>query len=121
MNPRTLAIAAAMLALVVIIALSGSGLNPWVAAKRANARADVATQQAAVETKTTEVLDRVVRSEVIIRNQAQGAVEHVEAAIGTETPLPPAVGAAVRSGVDGMRNGSGSGANHDPGKPASAL
>ena len=121
MNPRTLAIAAAMLALVVIIALSGSGLNPWVSAKRANARAAVATQQAQVATTTTQVLDRVVRSEVIIRNQAQGAVEHVEQAQGAEQPLPAAVGLAVRAGVDGLRNPAGSGSDHDPGKPASAL
>jgi hypothetical protein len=108
-NPRTLAIAAATLALVLTIALSGSGLNPWVAAKRANARADVATQQAAVETKTTQVLDRVVRSEVIIRNQAQGAIEHVEQAQGADAPLSPALAAAIRAGVDGLRDPAGAG------------
>jgi len=95
--------------------------DPWGLRKRAETRAVTATQQAAVATKTTEVLDRVVRSEVIIRNQAQGAVEHVEQAQGADQPLPAAVGLAVRAGVDGLRHPAGSGADHAPGEPQSAM
>jgi hypothetical protein len=89
--------------------------------KAAKVQAVTATQQAAVATKTTEVLDRVVRSEVIIRNQAQGAIEHVEQAQGAETPLPPAVAASVRAGVDGLRKRSGAGDDQPSGQPASAM
>lgn len=95
--------------------------DPWGLRKRAETKAVTATQQAAVATKTTEVLDRVVRSEVIIRNQASGAAQHVEAAIGAETPLPPAVGAAVRAGVDGMRNPAGGRDDQPAGQPAGAM
>jgi len=95
--------------LAVALLFASMTFDPWGMRKRAETRAVTATQQAAVETTKAEVLDRVVRSEVIIRNQAQGAAQHVEAAIGAETPLPPAVGAAVRAGVDGMRNGSRTG------------
>jgi len=89
--------------------------------KAAKVQAVTATQQAAVATKTTEVLDRVVRSEVIIRNQASGAAQHVEAAIGAETPLPSAVGLAVRAGVDGMRNPAGGRDDQPSGQPQSPM
>jgi len=95
--------------------------DPWGLRKKAETKAETATQQATVATTTTQALDHVVRSEITVRQEAAGAAEHVEAAQGAETTLPPAFGDAVRAGIDRMRNGSGSGPDHDPGKPASAL
>lgn len=103
MNPRTLAIAAAMLALVLIIALSGSGLNPWIAAKRANARADVAEQQAAVEAKTSEVTADTAAKTIVIHRITQGATEYVKAQPGATDALPPAVALSVRACVERLR------------------
>jgi hypothetical protein len=103
MNIRTLAIAAAMVALLVIIALSGSGLNPWIAAKRANARADVATQQAAVETKTAEVTADTAAKTIVIHRITQGATEYVKAQPGATDALPPAVALAVRACLERLR------------------
>jgi hypothetical protein len=96
---------------IIAVALLFASLtfDPWGLRKKAETKAATATQQAAVETKTTQVLDRVVRSEVIIRNQAQGAIEHVEQAQGADAPLSPALAAAIRAGVDGLRDPAGAG------------
>lgn len=121
MTPARLAWSAIGIALCLVLIWLANPFDVRGVRKAAKAQAVTATQQAAVATKTTEVLDRVVRSEVIIRNQAQGAAQHVEAAIGAETPLPPAVGLAVRAGVDGMRNGSRTSDDQPSAEPSSAL
>ena len=68
-----------MLALVAIIALSGSGLNPWIAAKRANARADVATQQAALNASGAAISDTAATNTAKAR-KAAGDTRHALAA-----------------------------------------
>ena len=103
MSIRNVAIGLAMLALVAIIALSGSGLNPWIAAKRANARADVAEQQAAVETKTAAITADTAAKTIVIHRITEGATQYVQAQPGATDALPPAVALAVRACVERLR------------------
>lgn len=95
------------LAAIVAAGLIAWGLwsfDPFGRRKAAEQKATVAVQQTAVETAKTEAVEQVIRSEVIIRQQAQEAQNAVAEAQGADQPLSPAVAAAVRSGVDGMRN-----------------
>lgn len=92
---------------IVAAALLAWGLwsfDPFGRRKHAEQKATVATQQVGVETAKTEAVERVIRSEVIIRQQAMEAQYVVAQAQGAEQPLSPAVADAVRAGVDGMRN-----------------
>lgn len=85
--------------------------------KAAEARATTAEQQVKVETAATQAVEQVHRVEVVTRQIAQEAIEHVQQAEGADAPLPPAVADAVRRSVDGMRQRSEAG-EHQPAEPA---
>ena len=90
--------------IAALLAVAAWSFDPFGRRKRAEQTATVATQQTKVETAKTEAVERVIRSEVIIRQQAQEAQYAVVQAQGADQPLSPAVAAAVRAGVDGLRN-----------------
>lgn len=94
-------IAVATLILVLVVAWN---FDPFGRRKHAEQKAAVATQQTHVEAAKTEAVERVIRSEVIIRQQAEEAQNAVVQAQGADQPLSPAVADAVRAGVDGLRN-----------------
>lgn len=101
---RSLAyIIAATVAVVVIMALAWT-FDPFKRRERAEQKAQVATQQTQVETAKTEAVEKVIRSEIVIRQTAQEAQYVVQQAQGADDPLSPAVRDAVRSGIDRLRN-----------------
>lgn len=94
-------IAVATLILVLVVAWN---FDPFGRRKHAEQKAAVATQQTHVEAAKTEAVEKVFRSEVVIKQQQQEAIHAVQTAQGSDAPLDPAVADAVRSGLDRMRH-----------------
>jgi hypothetical protein len=105
---------------VIAAALIAWGLwsfDPFGRRKHAEQKATVATQQAHVEAAKTEAVEKVIRSEVVIRQVSQEAIAHVQQAQGSDAALDPAVSAAVRGGVERLRQPT---APSDPDRSADA-
>jgi biopolymer transport protein ExbB/TolQ len=105
-NLRLAAIAAASVILIVVLAVAAWSFDPFKRRERAEQKATVATQQTKVETAKTEAVEKVIRSEIVIRQTAQEAQYVVQQAQGADEPLSPSVAASVRAGVDRLRNPS---------------
>ena len=91
---------------VAIIALGGYVYWTRKAIREANARVTAAEQSTELATATTGIVERVVRSEVSIRTQAERSVDVVQTAPGGDTPTDPAFRDRLCAAVSGMRDGS---------------
>jgi hypothetical protein len=118
---RLAGIAAASVLLLIVLAVSAWNFDPFKRRANAETKAQTATQQAAVSEASTQALDRVIRSEVVIRSEAAGAVQNVQAAQGATDALDPAVALAIRAGVDRMRDHSASSPDQPAGSPESPM
>lgn len=103
--------------IILAVVIVGGGL--WWNAKRTaalKARVVAAEQSTELATATTGIVERVVRSEVTIRTQAERSVDAVQTAPGADTPLDPAFRDNLCAAVAGMRDGSE--ACHDQSTPS---
>lgn len=87
-------------------------------ASQARSEAVAAQAQADINAEGTRQVEKVFRSETIIREKANGAVHEIQSAPGAETPVPPDVLDAWGRGIDGVRDGYASSSAEHP-KPAS--
>lgn len=99
-------IAVATLILVLVVAWN---FDPLGRRKHAEQKAAVATRQTHVEAAKTEAVERVVRSEVVIKQQQQEAIHAVQSSQGSEASLDPDVASAIRDGVQRMRQPAATG------------
>ena len=72
----------------------------------AQARVATAEQQASLNQQTGEITERVIRSEVTIRTQAERAADAIQTAPGADTPLDPDFRDKLCAAVDSLRDGS---------------
>ena len=101
---------------VAILALGGYVYFTRKALREANARVAAAEQSTQLATATTGIVERVVRSEVTIRTQAERSVDAVQTAPGADTPLDPEFRDKLCAAVSGLRDGAQ--ACHDQPAPA---
>ena len=81
---------------------------------QARSEAVSAQAQAANSAEATHQVEKVFRSETIIREKANGAVHEIQSAPGSETPVPPDVLDAWGRWIDGLRNGYAGGQRDNP-------
>ena len=86
-------------------------------AVQARSEAVAAQARAASNAEGTRQVEKVFRSETIIREKANGAVHEIQSAPGAETPVPPDVLDAWSRGIDGLRDGY-AGVQRDNPQPA---
>lgn len=106
--------------LIVAAILAGGAYVWWTRKALANAQARVvaAEQQASLNQQTGEIAERVIRSEVTIRTQAERSVDVVQSAPGSDTPLDPAFRDSLVGELERMRNGPQAGDDqHSPDTP----
>jgi len=102
----------------IILALSGGLYFTRKALANANARVTAAEQQASLNQQTGEIAERVIRSEVTIRTQAERSADVVQAAPGAAAPLDPAFASSLRGELERMREQSPAGDDqHSPDVP----
>jgi hypothetical protein len=94
-------------------------------AAQAESKAAVATEQAALNSEVTRVLERTVTRETRIERIVEDASADIEAATGGDRLISEDVERALRAGVERLRveaaGGAGAGADAgDPGSPAPA-
>lgn len=80
----------------------------------AQARIATAEQQASLNQQTGEITERVIRSEVTIRTQAERSANVVQQAPGSDAPLDPAFAASVRGELERMRHSPTGDDQHSP-------
>ncbi len=97
---RAIIAALAALALALLLAI---GWFQWRAAKDAKARAVVAEQGQALAEQTTGIVERTLRTEVVVRQEAERQVNVVQSAPGADTRLDPAFTDALRGSIGVMR------------------
>jgi hypothetical protein len=100
MNARAIIAALATLALALLLAV---GWFQQRAAKDAKARAVVAEQGQALAEQTTGIIERTVRTEVVVRQEAERQVDVVQSAPGADARLDPAFTDALRGSIGVMR------------------
>ena len=96
-----------ILAGLVVAAILAGGAYVWWTRKalaNANARVTAAEQQASLNQQTGEIAERVIRSEVVIRTQAERSSDVVQAAPGAAAPLDPAFADSLRGELKRMRD-----------------
>lgn len=93
-------------ALIVAAILAGGAYIYWTrkALANANARVAAAEQQASLNQQTGEIAERVIRSEVTIRTQAERSADVVQQAPGAQTALDPAFADSLRGELERMRD-----------------
>lgn len=87
-------------------------LDPFGRRKRAELRATTAEVAETIATNTAQITERTFTKETIIREEGEAIVQTVEAAPGSDTPVPADVLLAWSDGVDRLRNDTGAG--NDP-------
>jgi DNA-binding transcriptional regulator of glucitol operon len=100
MNARAIIAAVAAVALALLLAI---GWFQWRAAKDAKARAEVAEQGQALAEQTTGIIERTVRTEVVVRQEAERQVDVIQAAPGADARLDPAFRDTLRGSIGVMR------------------
>ena len=113
-----------VLGLVVALALVWLSLwsfDPLGRRAAAKQEAFVATQQAQVANASAGVVEKVIRSEIILQQQAMEAQNVVRQAEGADAPLSPAVAASVRDGIGRLREASDAGDADDPAQPSGGV
>lgn len=113
MNVRTLAILAAMLALVAIIFFAGSGFDPFGWRKGAEKRAVVAEQQADMNATGAAISDTVATNTAKARKIAGDTRNAL--AVSTDLDSDLAIWSA---GIDGVRDQGHQPAHRRDGEPA---
>lgn len=91
------------LVVLLVVLLGAVFWFQWNAAKTARARAVVAEQGQDLAEQTTGIVERAVRTEVIVRQEAERQVDVVQAAPGADAPLDPAFSGALRGAIGVMR------------------
>ena len=114
------AIIASLVALALVLLLA-VGWFQWRSAKDAKARAVVAEQGQALAEKTTGIIERTVRTEVVVRQEAERQVDVVQAAPGANAPLDPAFRDALRGSLGIMRGEPKAPDDQRPADPAGSL
>ena len=115
---RALIAALAALALVLLLAV---GWFQWRAAKDAKARAEVAEQGQELAEQTTGIVERTLRTEVVVRQEAERQVDVVQSAPGADAPLDPAFSDALRGSLGIMRGEPQAPDDQRPADPAGAM
>jgi hypothetical protein len=100
MKARAIIAALATLALALLLAI---GWFQQRAAKDAKARAVVAEQGQALAEQTTGIVERTLRTEVVVRQEAERQVDVVQSAPGADARLDPAFTDALRGSIGVMR------------------
>ena len=98
----------------VVLALGGYAYFTRKALHTAQARVATAEQQASLNQQTGEITERVIRSEVTIRTQAERSANVVQQAPGSDAPLDPAFAASVRGELERMRHSPAGDDQHSP-------
>ena len=101
--------ARAIVASLIVLAVAAAGGMAWWnwnAAKAARARAVAAEQSAELATATTAVVERVVRSEITIRTQAERSIDVVQSAPGADTPVDADFRDRLCAAISGLRDGA---------------
>lgn len=115
---RAIIASLAALALALLLAV---GWFQWRAAKDAKARAVVAEQGQALAEQTTGIIERTVRTEIVVRQEAERQVDVVQAAPGAEAPLDPAFRDTLRGSIGVMRGGAQAPDDQRPADPERAM
>ncbi len=115
---RAIIAALAALALALLLAI---GWFQWRAAKDAKARAVVAEQGQALAEQTTGIVERTLRTEVVVRQEAERQVNVVQSAPGADTRLDPAFTDALRGSIGVMRGEPQTPDDQRPADPAGSL
>lgn len=122
MTPLRVSLAILGLALVLaLVWLSLWSFDPFGRRAAAKQEAFVATQQTQVANASAGVVERVIRSEIILQQQAMEAQNVVRQAEGADAPLSPALASTVRDGIGRLREASGSGDADDPAQPSGEV
>lgn len=83
--------------------------DPFGRRAAAKQEAQTARQQVEVANASAGVVERVIRSEIILQQQAMEAQNVVRQAEGADAPLSPAVAASVRDGIGRLREAANPG------------
>jgi hypothetical protein len=118
MNARAIIAAVATLALALLLAI---GWFQQRAAKDAKARAVVAEQGQALAEQTTGIIERTVRTEVVVRQEAERQVDVIQAAPGADARLDPAFRDTLRGSIGVMRGDAKAADDQRPADPAGSL
>jgi FtsZ-interacting cell division protein ZipA len=93
--------------IILAVVIVGGGL--WWNAKRTaalKARVVVAEQGAELAHETGAITERVTRTEITIRTQAERSVDVVQSAPGADTPLDPEFRDRLCAAVASLRDGA---------------
>ena len=115
---RVLVGSLAALALVLLLAI---GWFQWRAAKDARARAVVAEQGQELAQQTTGIVERTVRTEVVVRQEAERQADVVQSAPGANARLDPAFRDTLRGSIGIMRGEPQAPDDQRPSDPAGAV
>jgi len=115
---RALIASLAALALALLLAI---GWFQWRAAKDAKARAEVAEQGQALAEQTTGIVERTLRTEVVVRQEAERQVDVVQSAPGGDARLDPAFRDTLRGSLGVMRGEPKAPDDQRPPDPAGSL
>ena len=87
----------------------------WTANSRERAilRAEVAEDQSDLNAGATQTIEHVLRTETLVRTQAEEASHAIAASPGADAPLPDEFLSSWRAGIDGVRQAPAAGS--DPG------
>lgn len=118
---RALIAALAVLAVLALVLLLAVGWLQWRAAKDAKARAEVAEQGQSLAEQTTGIIERTVRTEVVVRQEAERQVDVVQSAPGADAPLDPAFRDTLRGSLGIMRGEPKAPDDQRPADPAGAM
>lgn len=108
MTRVTLYAIAAILA-AVLLAWGLWSFDPFGRRAKAEHQAVIAGQQTQVATAETHAVERVIRSEIVLQQQAMEAQDAVQKAQGSEAPLSSDVAASVRDSIERLRQPAGGG------------
>ena len=120
MTPKTIAaIAVGAIILISVISVIGFISDPFGWRRHelhvAQARAVHAEQQTQLAQATTRVIEHTVTRQIVITRQAEEAVHVVQTAPGADAPIPPAVRAAWRDGINRLREPAPAADDQHPG------
>jgi hypothetical protein len=118
MNARAIIAAVATLALALLLAV---GWFQQRAAKDAKARAVVAEQGQALAEQTTGIVERTLRTEVVVRQEAERQVDVIQSAPGADARLDPAFRDTLRGSLGVMRGEPQAPNDQRPADPAGSL
>lgn len=77
--------------------------DPFGRRKAAEVRAVSAEQGESLAVETQQITERTFHTETVIREEGERVVETIEAAPGADTPVPPDVLGAWKSGINSLR------------------